>query len=409
MAGRAIRFRPPRIEVPPEVRWMLLRAFGPPGAPFAGPFDPRDALVAARRFEMSSRIASRQGRDRLAAELDPAAAAGFQRDHAAAAALGLRFLALAGEVAEAAAPLGLPLVLLKFAALEKAGFAALGARSACDLDILAPEERADELQHTLLALGWRHSGMPAMEHQLPPIEHPNGGVVEVHRLILGVRLDGGASATVASLARHDLLRPFDDLPGRCAAPAVEVLAAHALVHGLGQHGWWPGSYSLLKTFADLVDLGFHGAPGDQDAALATRAAAFVAQDVTAAEAAAAVDLCTALAAGTDLLAAGEPSAGAAGAAVLLRHILAGRLDAEYAASMRLGFFRPQPSDRLPVVRFVRSVLAAVFLTRGQIDAIYGPPRSPLGYLGRRLARPFDLLRRLGRYSARTVRLRLDRP
>jgi len=62
-----------------------------------------------------------------------------------------------------------------------------------------------------------------------------------------------------------------------------------------------------------------------------------------------------------------------------------------------------------VVRFVRSVLSAVFLTRSQIDAIYGPPRHPLGYLGRRLARPFDLLRRLGRYSARTVRLRLDRP
>ncbi len=387
---------------------MLLRAFGPPGAPFAEPFDSRDALVAARRFEVSSRIVSRQGRDRLAGELEPAATEGFQRDHAAAAAVGLRFLALAAEVAEAAAPLDLPLVLLKFAALEKAGFAALGVRSACDLDILAPEERAAELQHALLALGWRLSGMPAMEHQLQPIEHPNGGVLEVHRLILGVRLDGGASATVESLERHGLLRPFPDLPGRCAAPAVEVLAAHALVHGLGQHGWWPASYSLLKTIADLVDLGFHAAGSP----LATQAAALVERDVTAAEAAAARDLCAALAEGAaaGLLTAGaDPSSGSAGASVLLRHILAGRLDAEYEASLRLGFFRPQPSDRLPVVRFVRSVLGAVFLTRGQIDAIYGPPRHPLGYLGRRLARPFDLLRRLGRYSARTVRLRLDRP
>jgi hypothetical protein len=51
------------------------------------------------------------------------------------------------------------------------------------------------------------------------------------------------------------------------------------------------------------------------------------------------------------------------------------------------------------VRFARSVLDAVFLSNAQIDAIYGPPRHPLGYLGRRLARPFDLLRRLGRYSA----------
>jgi hypothetical protein len=405
MAGRAIRFRPPRLEVPPEVRWMLLRAFGPPGAPFPTAFDPAAALVAARRFEVSARIASRQGRERLAGELDGGAAAGFQRDHAAAAALGLRFLALAGEIAEAAAPLGLPLVLLKFAALEKAGHAALGARSACDLDVLAPEERAGDLQRALLALGWRLSGTPASEHQLPPLEHPQGGVVEVHRVVLGVRLDAfgrGASATLESLERQGLLRPFPDLPGRCAAPVPAVLAAHALVHGLGQHGWWPASYSLLKMIADLIDLGAH--TGDE---LAARAAALVQRDVTAAEAAAARDLCAALAAGDDLLAApGDPSAGAA---VLLRHILAGRLDAGYAAALRLGFFRTQPSDRPPAVRFARSVVGAVFLTRGQIDAIYGPPRRPLGYLGRRLARPFDLLRRLGRYGTRTVRLRLDRP
>jgi len=377
---------------------MLLRAFGPPGAPFPDPFDAAAALVIARRFEVSARIVARQGRASLAAELGPAgvaAAAGFQRDHAAAAALGLRLLALAGEIAEAAAPRGLPLVFLKFAALEKAGFAALGARSACDLDVLAPEERAGELQDTLLALGWRLSGMPGAEHQLAPLEHPHGGVAEIHRVVLGVRLDGGASATLAELDRHGLLCPFPDLPGRCAAPAADVLAAHALVHGLGQHGWWPASYSFLKMVADLIDVGIH-----TDAALAARAAALVLRDVTVEEAAAARDLCAALATGCDLLAMDvEPEAGAA---VLLRHVLAGRLDAGYAASLRLGFFRSQPSDRAPALRFARSVLAAVFLSNAQIDAIYGPPRRPVGYLWRRLARPFDLLRRLSRYVARTV-------
>lgn len=386
---------------------MLLRAFGPVDPIEAGdPIDPAAALVAARRFEMSARIASRQRRAWLTGELVAGAAgaesaAGFQRDQAAAAALGLRLLALAGEVAEAAAPLGIPLILLKFAALEAAGFTALGARSACDLDVLAPEERADDLQRALLALGWRLSGMPPSEHQLAPVEHPQGGIVEVHRMVLGVRLDGGASATVESLARHGLLRPLPGLPDSCSAPAAEVLAAHALVHGIGQHGYWPASYSLLKMVADLIDLGFHA-----DEALAGRAAALVARDVSAGEAAAVRSLCAALAAGTDLLAGGDPSSPAA---VLLRHILAGRLDAGYAASLRLGFFRSQPSDRRPAARFLRSVFGAVFLTRGQIDAIYGPPRHELGYLGRRLARPFDLLRRLSRYSARTVRLRLDRP
>jgi hypothetical protein len=50
-------------------------------------------------------------------------------------------------------------------------------------------------------------------------------------------------------------------------------------------------------------------------------------------------------------------------------------------------------------------LEAVFLTRAQIDAIYGTPRHRLGYLGRRLARPFDLVRRLGSYGARALRVR----
>jgi hypothetical protein len=403
MAGSAIRFRPPRLAVPPEVRWMLLRAFGPPGAPSVAAIDPESALLAARLFEMSARIASRQGRARLAAELGEGGAAGFQRDQAAAAALGLRLRALAVEVAEAAGALGLPLAVLKFAALEAAGLTALGSRSACDLDVLAPEGRADDLQRALLARGWRLSGMPASEHQLPPVEHPHGGIVEVHRVILGVRLDGGASATVEALERHGLLRPLPGLPDGCSAPAAEVLAAHALVHGIGQHGYWPASYSLLKMIGDLIDLGF---PGDE--ALAGRAAPLVARDVTAGEAAAARSLGSALAAGTDLLADRDARRSDPGA-VLLRHILAGRLDEEYAASLRLGFFRPQPTDRRPAVRFARSVLGAVFLTRSQIDAIYGPPRHRWGYLGRRLARPFDLLRRLGRYSARTVRLRLDRP
>jgi hypothetical protein len=231
--------------------------------------------------------------------------------------------------------------------------------------------------------------------------HPHGGIVEVHRLVLGVRPAGGASATLGALAEHGLLRPAPHLPGSCSTPAPAVLAAHALVHGIGQHGYWPASYSLLKMIADLIDLGFHA-----DAELARNAAALVAGDVTAGEAAAVRSLCAALAAGADLLAPGaDPSSPPA---LLLRHILAGRLDEEYAESLRLGFFRAQPSDRGPAERLLRSVLGAVFLTRVQIDAIYGPPRRPSGYLLRRLARPFDLLRRLVRYGARAVRLRAGR-
>ena len=385
-----LRFTPPDIPVPPEVRWMLLRAFGPPGAPFAEAVEAAGALAAARRFEVSPRVAARQGRARLAEELGAETATGFQRDLTAAAAQGLRLEALLREIAAVAAEREIPLVLLKFAALSAAGTVAPGARTACDLDLLVPPRRAGELQEALCARGFRSSGLPDSEHQLPALLHPAGGMVEVHRLMLGVRPDGGASATVAALEQAGLLAPAPDLPG-CFLPAREAQMAHVLVHGIGQHGFWPDSYPLLRMLADLIDLGFH-----EEEAPAQRAARLVARDVAAEEAEAVKDLCRALAAGGDLI---ERQA-----AVLLRHILAGRLDADYAASLRLSLFREQPSDRLPVVRMLRTALSAVFLSRAQIDAIYGPPRHRLGYLGRRLARPFDLLRKLWSYSSRAHRL-----
>lgn len=393
MPRRPLRFDPPDVPVPPEARWMLLRAFGPPGAPFPEEVDAAGALAMARRFEVSPRLAARQGRARLAAELGAEAAAELQRDQTLAAAQGMRIEALLREVAAVAAERQIPLVLLKFAALDAAGTLAPGARTACDLDALAPPERAGELQEALLARGFRSSGLPDSEHQLAALVHPSHGVVEVHRLIPGVRPDGGGSATVAALARAGLLAPAPGLPG-VSLPAREVQMAHALVHGIGQHGFWPGSYPLLRMCGDLIDLGFH-----QDETLARRAARLVERDVAAEEAGAVRGLCR-------ILAAGEEPAGEAPEAVLLRHILAGRLDADYAASLRLSLFRAQPSDRPPVVRVVRTALSAVFLSRAQIDAIYGRPRHPLGYLGRRLARPFDLLLRLGRYGVRALRLKL---
>ncbi len=148
----------------------------------------------------------------------------------------------------------------------------------------------------------------------------------------------------------------------------------------------PASYSLLRMVADLIDLD----------ALTDRAAAWVEKDVPTAEAEAVRRLCAGLT-------AGEYPEG--NEEILLRHMLAGRLDPDYEKSLRLGLFQPQPSDRPRPVQLARTVLGAVFLTDVQIDVLYGRPRTRLGYLGRRLARPFDLLRRLGRYSLRWVKVR----
>ena len=401
MVRRAVRFDPPALALGPAVRWMLLRAFGPVGA--GGPaVEPRAVLALCRRFEVSCRVAARQGRARLAAELGAAAAEGFARDQATAAAGGLRVVALAERVAAAAAPLGVRPIFLKLAAMELGGALAPGSREGCDLDVLVPAGRAAELQRALVGAGFRASPMPAYEHQLAALESPEG-IVEVHRMLLGVRVAGKRSATAEDLEREGLLQALPPLVGCAAAvPLPGVAAAHALVHGIAQHGWTPHAYSLLKMVADLVDLGFAGADGP---ALADQAARWIARDVAAAEVEAARRLCAALAAGTageDLVAWEDAPAPEA---VLLRHALAGRLDPGYERALRLALFRGVPSDAPEAVRLVRAVTRTVWLSRAQVDALYGPPRGRFGYLGRRLGRPLDLLARLGRYGLHAWRVR----
>ncbi len=396
-----IRFHPPPLVLSPEIRWMLLRAFGPLDAPFPGTVEPGAALALARRFEMSARIAARQGRERLAAELGggsgEATAAAFAHDRRRAAAVGLRLMGEAGRVAAVAAELGIPLAFLKFAALEAAGMLAAGSRGACDIDLLAPEPQARELWSALVAAGFRASGLPEAEHQLPALVWPRGGAVEIHLTLPGVRLGGpeDRSARYETLAAAGMLRPLPAFPGRCAAPPPEVLAAHVLVHGIGQHGFWPASYPLFKMVADLSDLRELG----ELTALTDRALGWVARDVSPAEAAAVRRLVARLTAGED------PRNWQGDEETLLRHLLAGRLDAGYERALRLGLFQPQPSDRPRPLQLARTVLGAIVLSRAQIDAVYGPPRSALGYLGRRIARPFDLGWRLVRYGWARLRRR----
>src|ERR1700688_1155614 len=421
MSRHRVRFHPPALALGPAVRWMLLRAFGPVGAAAADAAEPQAVLALCRRFELSCRVAARRGGARRRAELGAEAADGFARDQAAAAGAGLRIVGLAERVAAAAAPLGVRPVFLKLAAMELGGLLAPGSREGCDLDVLVPAGRAAELQQALAGAGFRASPMPPHEHQLAALESADG-VVEVHRMLLGVRVAGRRSATAEDLDREGLLRALPALAGHAAAaPVPAVAAAHALVHGIAQHGWTPHAYSLLKMVADLVDLGFAGPDGPELAGLAAR---WTARDLGAAEVEAARRLCAALAAGAGGPAAAAPTAGGAGAAgvslaaweesrapeaVLLRHALAGRLDPGYEESLRLALFRRVPSDAPEAVRLARAVAGTGWLSRAQVDAIYGPPRRRLGYLGRRLRRPLDLLTRLGRYGLHAWKVRRRRP
>ncbi|MFZ5786942.1 MAG: hypothetical protein ACOY3Y_10920, partial [Acidobacteriota bacterium] len=51
---------------------------------------------------------------------------------------------------------------------------------------------------------------------------------------------------------------------------------------------------------------------------------------------------------------------------------------------------------------------SLVLTRGQVDAVYGGPRSAMGYFGMRVWRPFDVMLRALRYGASWARRRLAR-
>jgi len=409
MPADRLRFRPPAVAPTAAIRWLLLRAFGPAAAALPEPVVGAEAVALARLFEVSPRIAGRNSLSTLTAELGSAAAAELRRDHLLEVGREMRLWELVRAVAAVAAPLGIPLVLLKLAALLAAGAVRPGSRGACDVDLLVPRERARELQEALVAGGWTSSKLPALEHQLPALAAPpgaGGGIVELHLMVLGVRPADAASATLEVLDRAGLLVPVaaaQALPGRCLVPASAVLLAHALVHGLGQHGRAPDSYSPFKMIGDLIDLGLGGGPAAAGEETARLASAWVAKDVTAAEAAAALGLAGRLAAGDDagvLLTGGM----AGGEGELLRHLLAGRLDPAYRAALKLELFSVLPSDRPAPARLARALAGTLFLSRAQVDAIYGRPASRWGYLGRRLARPFDLAVRLVVYGARSLRL-----
>src|SRR5262245_56911395 len=108
---RAFRFRPPVHEVTAEERWCFLRAFAPPGV--SGPaVDPGSAVLVARTLGLATRIVGRLGPTALQIELGEDAARTFMHDYAVALGQVPALARAARAVAEAAAEIQAPLVLL---------------------------------------------------------------------------------------------------------------------------------------------------------------------------------------------------------------------------------------------------------------------------------------------------------
>jgi hypothetical protein len=317
-----LRFDPPRAPWTAALEWVVRRAFA--GAADRDP-EPGGALEVARSLDLSSRIGARH----------QDAAPGYRADHRRAVANELRLTAALDDLAPHL-PSGSPLVLLKSAALRARACCAPGARPAADLDVLVAEKEIPSWVDTLRRAGFEVTGQPDYEQHGAALRAPSGGLVEIHRVLLGVRLAGRRSAAAADLATGGWLEAVADRPG-VATPKPAVLLAHALVHGLVQHGNAPRGYPLTRLFADALDLGLADSDGEE--MLAT-AAPWIAAEVSALERRAAFELCRALAAGS----AGELPADA-WSRRLLDHALAGALDARYRESLKVRWLAAPLSDR----------------------------------------------------------------
>jgi len=360
---------------------MLLRAFGPPNATFSPTVDPGEVLSTARSFQMTERIAARAGA-RLAAEIGGEAAAAFSLALRRSVVNTMRLSALLGTVTQTAARLDLPVVLLKFAALEARKQILAGSRPAADIDVLVPASRAEELQAALSSTGLVPGDFEPCDHHLVPLRSPAGGAVELHHRLPGVRLRGRRSVGAEELLDSGRVARLPGFPGECYAPSEEVHAAYLIVHGFVQHGPFPRTYSLLRVLGDLIDLS--GSPGAEVPLRSGEIHALIGREMGEPDVAEILGLCA-------LLKEGKHPENSP----LLTHILARTLSGGYQEKLVLRTLVPL-SDEPKAAVFLRSAYRKLIPTTAHLDAVYGPRASRLGYLVRRLNRPLDLLRRLWR-------------
>jgi hypothetical protein len=140
----------------------------------------------------------------------------------------------------------------------------------------------------------------------------------------------------------------------------------------------------MRMLADLIDL---GAAAPEGATLLREAHAWTRDDVARDEADAVHGLCR-------RLAAGEPQSDP-----LLDHVLAGALDDDYAASLKLRALGSGPSRWPRPIAVARDAFRAVFPGRERLAAL-DAGRSPALSA---LLRPFEMARRAVRALSATVR------
>jgi hypothetical protein len=392
----------PEVVLVPEVRWVLLRAFGPADAPFLGRLDPPRALSAATDLGLVERIGARASSAVLVAELGRDVCHQLAVSRLRALAGVRRLCALLPELAGIAEAARIPIVLLKFAAMHARGALADGSRAAGDLDVLVRERDAEPLAEILLARGFRAAATTMADHHLPPLQDAQGRVVEVHTCLPGLRPPGRRRfARFEDVQAAGGLEPARGLGGACHLPRRDLMAGHVVAHGLAHHGG-ADAYPVTRMLADLIDL----LPGDRHAT-GRDALAWVARDVSRGRLEAVLGLCDALERG-DLDGLGSGT-GPRPRAVLLHHVLAGALDPRYRSTLAAGSLLRPLTDQARWRRFVRMVRYSVFPSNAQLAVRFGLPGA--AHVDRRLRRAHavHLLRRLPRLARAALRVTWARP
>jgi hypothetical protein len=387
MRVHVLRRSPPALALTPEIRWVLLRAFGPPRAAFPDRVDGQRAAGLARDLGVVERIGARVPSSLLVAELGREAACQLAVSRLQVLA-GVRELCdLIPELASAAVEAGIPLVFLKFAALHVGGYLAEDSRAAGDVDVLVPERDAERAAQTLATRGFRSAEATLADHHLPPLHDSQRRVVELHTRVPGLKgPDGRRFAGFEALDSAGGLEPAPGFGHCCYLPRRDLLVAHTVAHGLAQHGG-ADDYPATRTLADVIDL----LPGERRTR-SLRALEWIADDVSRSDLEAVLGLCDSLEKGDlDGLDA-EPKARFEG--VLLRHILAASLDPDSRYSLAIGLVLQPLTDEPRFKRFLKRVRCAVLPTDAEIATRLGLPSARLVDRRLRLAHARRLARRL---------------
>jgi hypothetical protein len=344
-------------------------------------------VALGRKLDLAARIATRHA-NTLAAELGASAAREMVFTRLEVQALDRVLSAVTTEIVEVARQLELPMVLLKHAALRHAGYVAEGERHARDVDVLLPSQRAPDLQRALLARGFQHGSIAPPFH-LPPLTRRPGEVVEVHQSVWGLRLNknhrSNQPVNAADLIAAGLTSEI--APG-LHIPIRNVLAAHAVVHGLVQHRTSPEGYPSMRALADLVALG--ALRGDQE----TNFLQHVSPGADSALAMTALRLSQAMTEGVDMATLDPASA----EVELLSHVVASGCDDAYRRALRF--------ERLSELGSLHALgkVARGALLSPRPARVAG---SPLARLSFRATRPVSLALEFAKAGASYAALRLS--